>query len=292
MAVKVITDSTAYLSGEQLSEFNIDQLSLFINDGGTSTREVDIDYFEFYEHLKNLEEIPKSAQPAPEEISTAFKKALNEGMDVLGVFISAGMSGTVQSAEMLARQVMEEMPGSRIKIVDSKSNCRELGIAALSGAVAAKAGMGLEACVEAVRHSMERTRFIFAPKSLEYLTRGGRIGRASSLIGSLLQLVPILTVEDGHTSTLGKVRTFKRALRTMRDKLLEDIEIGGGLKRIYIHSIAELELAQAFKRDYIDPILKREIDIVMVGPVIGAHVGPAVGLVYETNEPLRSISRI
>lgn len=290
MPVKIITDSTAYLSDEELSSFDIDRLSLYINDGSASVKEVDLDYFEFYYRLKDMSTIPKSAQPSPEDILESFRRAIAEGREVLAVLISSKMSGTIQSAEMLARQFMSEHPGSRIEILDSRSNSRELGFAALSAAVAAKAGESLDACIEAARNTMMRSRFIFAPKTLEYLTRGGRIGRASALLGSLLKIVPILTVDDeGLTSTFAKVRSFNKALLTMRDKMLEDIELGGGLKNICIHSIAELNLAQEFKRDLIDPVLGMDVDIVNIGPVIGAHVGPAVGLVYETNNPLRSL---
>ncbi len=119
------------------------------------------------------------------------------------------------------------------------------------------------------------------PRRLEYLRRGGRIGHASALLGGLLQIRPILTVEEGETTTFAKVRTQSKALSEIAAKFAKDIE-AYGLRQVIVHYIGEPGPAEEFAREQIEPIGRRPVEIMPVSPVIGLHVGPAVGIVYET----------
>ncbi|MCL2025105.1 MAG: DegV family protein [Coriobacteriia bacterium] len=296
MAVKLVIDSTNYLSTEDIARYDMRQVSLFVIDGEKHEAELDMDAQDFYVRLADRSDIPSSAQPSQGAVREAMLAILDEGHDVLGCTISADMSGTYDTFSMVAEQIKAERPDAVIELLDTRSNCMQEGYAILSAAEAAAAGKPIAECIEAGQHTIARTRFVFAPQTLEYLKRGGRIGTASALLGSALKITPILSVEDGMTVQLDKVRTFSRALKVLADKVAEDMTAADGLVRIAVHHIAEHEQAQQFLSTYLEPLVAQareagqtvEISpVVQIGPVIGAHVGPAVGVVYETVNPLR-----
>ena len=286
MALHVVTDSTSYLPAADLARLGIAVVPLFVTDGDAVSAETDLDFADFYRRLEDTRVLPTSSQPSLDSLVAAFRRGAEAGGDVLGVFMSSKMSGTYESAQLAATMVRAEMPGSRIEVLDSESNSMQEGFAVLSAAEAGAAGASIEECIAAARETMARTRFVFTPRSLEYLRRGGRIGNASALLGTLLQILPVLTVEGGVTTTDAKVRTHAKALDRMRDDFARDVA-EKGLRRVVVHSIAEPSGSEAFARDVIAPIAGRSVDVIPLGPVIGTHVGPAVALVYETEEPLR-----
>lgn len=285
MAVRVVTDSTSYLPDDELVRLKIRRVSLHVHDGDQMRAETDIDLDAFYARLADTRSIPTSSQPSPEEMAETFSAIHQAGDEALGVFMSSKMSGTVQSAELAASLVRSEHDSATIGVLDSESNCMQEGFAVLSAAEAAAAGRSLPECVEQAMHTMRRSRFLFVPQSLEYLARGGRISGASALLGSLLQIMPILTVEDGETTVAAKVRTRAKALAEMAGRMREDVE-RCGFKRAVVHGIVDLEEARRFRDRYLGEVYG-DVPVVPVGPVIGLHVGPAVGVVYETVEPLR-----
>ena len=151
----------------------------------------------------------------------------------------------------------------------------------MAAARSARAGETIERCVEAAVETTKRTRYLFTPASLEYLRRGGRIGNASALLGQLLQIRPILTVEDGQTTTHSKVRTQAKALTEMAKTFTADVG-EYGLRRVAVHYIGDRQPADTFASAQVAPIAGIEVPVVAVSAVVGLHVGPAVGLVYET----------
>jgi DegV family protein with EDD domain len=158
----------------------------------------------------------------------------------------------------------------------------EEGFGALAAAQAALAGEAIERCIDAAAETLRRTRYLFTPHTLEYLRRGGRIGGASAMIGSLLQIRPILTVEDGETQEFAKVRTQSKALAEIARKFADDIA-AFGLADVIVHYIHDRELAERYANEQIAPLAGgRPIRVIPVSPVIGLHVGPAIGVVYTT----------
>lgn len=286
MALRVVTDSTTYLPAVDLERLHIDVVPLFVNDGDSASAETDLDFVAFYHRFEDTRVLPTSSQPSLEALVSAFRRGVEAGDEVLGVFLSGCMSGTFESAQFAATMVRAEIPDARIEVLDSESNCMQEGYAVLSAAEAGAAGSAIEECLVAARATMARSRFVFTPRTLEYLRRGGRIGNASALLGTLLRILPVLTVDGGLTTTDAKVRTHAKALERMRDDFARDVA-EKGLRRVVVHSIAEASDAEVFARDAIEPIAGCRVDVIPIGPVIGMHVGPAVGLVYETEEPLR-----
>lgn len=284
MAVKILTDSTSYLKEQIREELDIRMVSLNIAFEDESIREMDIDNDSFYSKMA-LKGIPTSSQPAVGELYDAMLKVVEKGDDLCCIFLSSEMSGTLATGEMVKEMILEKHPEARIEIVDSRSNCMQLGFAVISAARAAIEGKAIEAVKGAAIENIKRSRFLFIPDSLEYLKKGGRIGGASALIGNLLKIIPILTVENGKTSILTKVRTKKNAVAAMLDKMTQDINTYG-LGEIVVQHIHCMEEAEELAR-VIQDSLKIKADIAPIGPVIGLHVGPGtIALAYYTEKDM------
>lgn len=281
MAIKIVTDSTSYIPVEFINKYDISVVSLNVIMNGESTREIDLDTETFYSKLEESNEIPSSSQPSPDEIYNTFETLIKEGNSIVGIFISSDMSGTVSSANLIKNMLLEKYPTAQIEIVDSRSNCMQMGYVAIEAAKAAKSGKSLKEVLKVCNSVINNSRFLFTPDTLEYLKKGGRIGGASALLGTLFQIKPILTVLDGKTTVFTKVRTKKKAVDTLVNTLVSDLE-GKELGGVIVHHIncpAEgLMLAEKIKEKIGVPV---EIDT--IGPIIGLHVGPgSIGIAYFT----------
>jgi DegV family protein with EDD domain len=286
MAVRVITDSTSYIPPDMSAGLDIRLVSLSVSLDGTSWRELDMDSGDFWRALAASGKMPTSSQPSVAEIVEAFEGPVGAGDDVVAVLLSSEMSGTIATALMARDQVVERHPDAMIEIVDSRSNSMELGFAVLAAARAAKSGASAAESAAAARAVVDRSRFLFVPATLEYLRRGGRIGGASALLGNLLQIHPILTVVDGKTDVLRRVRTKARAYREMVDVFAADIAAKGFAGGVIVHHIDDPEAGRALA-DLVENVAGCPVPVIPLGPVIGLHVGPGTaGLVYITAEPL------
>lgn len=287
MPTRVVTDSTAYLPRPWLDELGIEVVSLFVTFAeGDSVPEVDVAPAEFYARLAASRGLPRSSQPPTAEFDRVFRAALDAGDEVCGVFLSSDMSGTFAGASSAREAILRERPDAVIELVDSRSNCMQLGFCVLAAARAARDGASAAEAAEAARGIIPRSRLLFTPGTLEYLRRGGRIGNASALLGAMLQVKPILTVADGVTTTVAKVRTTKRAVEEIVETAEADIA-RFGLADIAVHHIDDEATAHEIAASF-EGALGREVPVIAIGAVLGAHTGPGtVGVVYVTKEPLR-----
>ncbi len=281
MAIKIVTDSTSYISDEYIKKYDIKLVSLNVIINGVSSREIDIENEVFYEEIKNSKEIPKSSQPIPEEMLNTFREIVEDGDSIVGIFLSSKMSGTYSNANMIKDMILEDYPDAEIHILDSKTNCMQMGFAVIEAARTASEGKSINEVINAANHVINNSRFLFTPETLEYLKKGGRIGGAAALFGNVLQIKPILTVVNGETSVFKKVRTRKKAIEEIVKTVLEEIE-SKGLGDIVVHHINcqedGLKLAKALENK-----LGKKVDIQSIGPVIGVHVGPgSIGIAYYT----------
>lgn len=281
MAIKIVTDSTSYIADEYIKKYDINIVSLNVIINGVSSREVDIENEVFYEEIKNSKEIPKSSQPIPNEMLNTFKEIVKDGDSIVGIFLSSKMSGTYSNANMIKDMILEDYPDAEIHILDSKTNCMQMGFAVIEAARTASEGKSINEVINAANHVINNSRFLFTPETLEYLKKGGRIGGAAALFGNVLQIKPILTVVNGETSVFKKVRTRKKAIEEIVKTVLEEIE-SKGLGDIVVHHINcqedGLKLAKALENK-----LGKKVDIQSIGPVIGVHVGPgSIGIAYYT----------
>ena len=281
MAIKIVTDSTSYISDEYINKYDIKLVSLNVIINGVSSREIDIENEVFYEEIRNSKEIPKSSQPIPEEMLNTFREIVEDGDSIVGIFLSSKMSGTYSNANMIKDMILEDYPDAEIHILDSKTNCMQMGFAVIEAARTASEGKSINEVINAANHVINNSRFLFTPETLEYLKKGGRIGGAAALFGNVLQIKPILTVVNGETSVFKKVRTRKKAIEEIVKTVLEEIE-AKGLGDIVVHHINcqedGLKLAKALENK-----LGKKVDIQSIGPVIGVHVGPgSIGIAYYT----------
>lgn len=285
VGVQVLTDSTSYLTEEIRKKLNIRRVSLSLSFGDQSMKEVDIENETFYEMMEK-KGIPTSSQPSVEELYREMEDVVEKGDSLCCVFLSSEMSGTFSTGQLVKKMILKKYEDARIEIIDSRSNCMQLGFAAIEAARAAKAGKMLEQVKAAALENIKKSRFLFIPETLEYLKKGGRIGGASALIGSIFKIIPILTVENGKTSVVTKVRTKKNAVLTMIERMMKDIS-RYGLGEVIIHHINCLQEAKNLAA-LIAEKLKINVDIMDIGPVIGLHVGPgAIGIVYSTEKNMR-----
>lgn len=283
MAVKIITDSTSYIPKELVKKLDITVVSLNVILNGESYKEVNLENKEFYEKMNLSGEIPTSSQPGMDELLKVFKEKIDNGDEVLAIFISAKMSGTYSSAHLVKNMVLEDYKDARIEIFDSSTNCMQMGFIAVEAAKAAINRKTMEEVIKVAQSVKENSRFLFVPDTLKYLQKGGRIGKASALLGGIFQIRPILTVENGETTVFEKVRTKKKAVDTILNKVVDECN-NKGIGNVIVHHIncedEGMELAKKLEEK-----LKIHVDIQSIGPVIGVHVGPgAIGVAYFTKQ--------
>lgn len=281
MSIKVICDSTCYIPKALIEKLDILVVSLNVIFKNESFRELDVDNRWFYEKMDISNEIPTSSQPSVDELYRTFENEVINGNGIVGVFMSSDMSGSYSTANMVKEMILEKYADAKIEIVDSRSNCMQMGYAVLAGARAVKEGQPMKNVLNSINNVISKSRFLFIPDNLTYLKKGGRIGGAAAFVGSILQIKPILTVEDGKTTVFDKVRTRKKAIDRMVEYVVEQVT-SKGLGEVIVHHInCEDEGLQLAKR--ISDILKINVEICSIGPIIGLHVGPgSIGIVYYT----------
>jgi DegV family protein with EDD domain len=277
--VAVVTDSTANLPPGMAEELDIPIIPLKVHwNDETYLDGITLDAMTFYRWLQEREELPVTSQPSAGEFLDFFKNVAEQfNTDtILGVFISSDMSGTVASAE-LAKQ---ELPALQIEIVDSRSVSMGLGFSAIVAARMAKEDASLSEIAERLYQLREEMQIIFTVDTLEYLHRGGRIGGAARLLGTVLNLKPLLAVEDGQVEAVQKVRSRRKSLQQIIDEAQQ---------RLNGHRPAELAVVQAEAEkdaerltDWVNEQLRpRRLYHSILSPVVGTHGGPGtVGIAF------------
>lgn len=284
--IRIVTDSTTGIPAEIANASQIQIVSLFVNHKGQEYDDAVMDIDEFYKDIENMiDDIPTSSQPSQAEFLRIFTEAADAGDEVLGIFISSQFSGTINGALYAARTVAANHSGFRYCMIDGCANSFEEAFPVFQAVAARDAGCTLEQCAEQAVKSIQNSRIMFVPESLRFLKAGGRIGSASALIGSVVKILPVITVTDGAVRVMAKVRTYKKALAAMANTLKDDIE-AHGLVNLVVQYIGSPEKARQWADEQIAPLCGYSVPIMPVSPVIGLHVGPALGISYECKEPL------
>jgi DegV family protein with EDD domain len=273
MAVAVVTDTTHYLPPALLAEHDVHQVSLYVGwpGGAELRREADIgDLGRFYAELRTAATVPTTSQPSVGDVLEVYEPLLESGREIVSVHLSAGLSGTLGSAQ--AARAASADP-ERITIVDSETACGGLGLAVLAAARAASAGASSDEVAGAARRARESLRMWFCVDTLEYLRRGGRVGAAQRWIGGALKIKPILAL-DREITPIERVRTTSRAFERMVEYMEALQEAGRDAWAIqHIRAADQAERLRERGRAVFgtEPLFVSE-----VGPVIGAHVGPGL----------------
>jgi DegV family protein with EDD domain len=277
--VAVITDSTAYIPDALLKAHQITVVPQVLIWGEETFRDgVDIMPDDFYKRLETAKVMPTTSQVSIGDMKTAFEKLLESGYAVLGIFISSKLSGTMQSATQ-AREMLPKA-ADKITIVDSNSTAMAMGFHVLLAARAAQNGATLDECQKQAEKAREHTGVYFVVDTLEFLRRGGRIGGAQALLGSALNIKPILELRDGRIESVDKVRTKSKAIDRMIDLVAQHVAGRTPVRLATLHANAETEARAALDAAVLQlqPI---ETVFASVSPVIGTHAGPGtIGLAF------------
>jgi DegV family protein with EDD domain len=273
----VVTDTTAYLPDELVAEHDIQQVSLYVTLDGEQRPESEIsasEYDSFYERLMASEEGATTSQPSVGDFIAAYEPLLSDGRDIVSIHIASGISGTYQSALQARQQLIDDgTDGGRIHIMDSGTGCGAQGMLTLIAARAVAQGAGPSEALDAAREARSSLRIWFAVDTLEYLRMGGRIGAAQALLGSALQIKPILTLEEEITP-VERVRTRRRALERLVDFARGRKEAGA--EAWVVQHIHDPETARQLVDQCREVFGSEPIFVSEIGPVIGAHVGPGL----------------
>ena len=281
MSIKIVTDSTSYIDPAVQKEFDITIIPLSRHFPDETFKETEADYEYFYNKIDREGIIPTSSQPAQGEIQEVFTNIIEQGHEVMAIFLSSDMSGTYHSSLAAKEIILQERPEAKIEILDSRTNSMAMGLIVLAAARLAQEGKFLAEVVEAARETMKRVKFYFVPAGLDYLKKGGRIGGAAALLGSILQIRPILFVKDGQTDLFERVRGTRASIERMLNLLDNDIK-AYGLRNVIVQHIScydkAAELAHTIKTRY-----GLGVAVLPIGPVIGLHVGPgSLAIIYVT----------
>jgi fatty acid kinase fatty acid binding subunit len=273
----VVTDTTAYLPDELVAEHGIHRVSLYISLDGSERPEIEIapaDYADFYERLRRSESGATTSQPSVGDFIGVYGPLLEEGGEIVSIHISAGISGTYESALQARQRLIDEgKGGERIHVYDSRTGAGGQGLLALAAAHAAGGGAGGARTLEVVDRTRDSLRIWFAINTLEYLRKGGRIGSAQAWLGSALQIKPILTLGEEITP-VERVRTRRRAFERMVEYARERKQ--DGATAWVVQHIQSPDAARRLVEACRDIFDRDPVFVSEVGPVIGAHVGPGL----------------
>jgi DegV family protein with EDD domain len=274
MPVKVVTDSAADLEDDVVAELGITVVPLSIRFGDEEFIDrVTLSPQEFYDKMAASPTLPETAAPSPGAFEEAFRAALDGGATgIVCVNLSGALSATIQSAQNAARAIAESSGGEApIRIIDSRSVTGGLGSQVVAAARAARDGRSLDEVAALVEDMVGRTRVFGALDTLDNLKKGGRIGNAQAILGSLLSIKPLIEIRDGVVHEAGKPRTRSKALRQLVDKLreageVENVNVLHGLAPDVDELLALV--AEVVPRD--------QITVGIIGATIGTHGGPRV----------------
>ena len=240
---------------------------------------VDIQPAEFYSRLKTAKVMPTTSQATPATMHSAFQGLVDQGFDVLGMFISSKLSGTMQSA-IQAKEMMGSA-SEKVTLVDSQSTSIALGFQVLAAARAKEAGASFQECVALAEKAHEKTGIYFAVDTLEFLHRGGRIGGAQRFIGSALNLKPILAVKEGKVEGVERIRTKSKAHDRILELVAEQVKGKSNIRVAALHANASEDAKSLLNRaaNELKPV---ETILSELSPVVGTHTGPGtIGLAFS-----------
>jgi DegV family protein with EDD domain len=268
--VRVVTDSTADLPPEIARELEITVVPLQVIFGETTYHDgVDLQSEEFFRKLQHSKEHPRTSQPSPGDFHNAYERLSAETDRILSIHISSRLSGTVETARHAARAFIGIC---EIDVVDSRSASMAMGLAVMGAARAARTGGDLESCAAVARSVLQREEIAVALDTLEYLRRGGRIGRAQAFLGGILRLKPILSIRDGEVHPLSRVRTRRKALEEVVRICTEGRQVA---EAAVLHATTPDD-ARALANEVARRCPGAQVYTGRFGPVLGVHGGPGL----------------
>ena len=276
-SVQIVTDSSCDLPEDLITQFGIGIVPLKIRFGQTEfVDRLELTTDQFWEKCRETDELPSTAAPAPGAFIAEFQRAADEGASgVVAIVLSGELSATIEAAQQAAREVEGNID---VRVVDSRTVTLGLGAVVVAAAQAAKSGATVDEVADIAADSASRTHVHAALDTLENLRKGGRIGAAGSLLGSMLSIKPLIEVRDGVVEPVGKQRTRTKALGYLV-KVVE--EHAQQIESIYVTHAACDDVDSFVKR--IQSLVQTDVLVGQIGPVVGAHAGiGTIGVAFQT----------
>ena len=273
-SVAVVTDSTQYLPRELADAQGIHQVSLYVGWQGEPERELAMDGFDaFYRRLASDPELPTTSQPSIGDFLAVWEPLLEQGRDIVSIHLAGGISGTCEAARQAHGMLSERGLGERVEVIDGETACGGMGLLVLAASAAARAGADRQAVAERVREARRSLKIWFCLDTLEYLRRGGRVGKAQAWLGGTLRIKPILSMEY-EIVPVERVRTAGRAFERMvqyAQQLHDEGSDGWVVQHIQATEQADRLIERGREIFDSEPVFTSE-----VGPVIGTYTGPGL----------------
>ncbi len=268
MTVKIITDTLSDITGDLVDELGITVVPLYVRFGEEIYRDrVEITSEEFYRRLVNEPTLPSTTQPTPNDFVEVYNKVAKETDEILVIVVSSKLSGTFQSATQAKEMVKNKC---RIEIVDSLSVAMTQGLIVIAAVKAVKAGAKLDEAAELARKAVPRSHLVAYFDTLKYLAKGGRIGKAQSLLGSMLSVKPILTMRDGEMAPLTRMRSLNAGM----DYLYNAVAAVPEIEELAVEHTTNIADADAMIERLSAIYPKERIYRSDISPVIGVYSGP------------------
>ncbi|RDW19937.1 DegV family protein [Oceanobacillus chungangensis] len=286
MTVKILADSATDLSKEHYNEFDIEMVPLTVHlDDKDYQDGVTIEPLTVYNAMREGK-VPKTSQVSPLTFKTIFTPYAEKNQPLVYIAFSSQLSGTYQTAKMMLQEVLEEYPEAPIQIIDTKCASLGYGLVVLHAAKLAKSGASIKEIVDDATYQAKHMVHLFTVDDLEYLYRGGRVSKTAAFVGTLLKIKPLLHVDDGKLIPLEKIRGSKKVFGRMLD-MMEERGADFKNQKIGICHSDDLERATQLANRISEKfeIAVDDIEIVMIGAVIGAHVGPGTIGLFFSNKP-------
>lgn len=271
--MKIVTDCAADMSNEELEKLGVVQAPLFIQFPEGEVNSADISADEFYNRLEAMRpQIPTTAQPSSGIFAELYRKLSQTDKDIFSVHISSGLSGTINSARDGGEQVKDE---ANVNFWDTLTLSGGQRFQVMAAALADKAGWAMDGISERLTRIREKTEVIYTLDTLEYLARGGRIGRVKAMAGALLNLKPIIRVDtDGKYSTVKNERTLNKSMGAMADFLAEKY----GTTPLWVTVLHGrfAEKADHLSQEFRQKLNVAKMEVQRISPVLGVHTGPGI----------------
>lgn len=270
--IHIITDTNASLPQDLVDRYSIRQIPIYVHFGNKTFRDgIDITSAQFYEMLEAAPELPRTSQPPVGEFIELFNEIKKEDPEgtILAILLSSNLSGTYSAAVYAQKQVGDE----NIHVFDSKQIAHGYGLMVLEAAKMAEEGASIDVILAVLEDMRERVEIYTTMKSLKYLEKGGRIGKAAFLLGSVLDLKPVLGVKDGFAVAHSKYRTYNKAVRSLLDIAIEEAKKAKRVIMGVMHANV-LDIAQEAIEELKEKVNPELLILGNVGAGVGTHVGP------------------
>ncbi len=269
MAVKIITDSTADIPQNLLERYGIIIVPLTVNfEDKSYLDKFEISSKEFFEKLEKVEKLPTTSQASPGILADAYKKELEKGNEIVSILISSKFSGTFSSATI----AKEMLANDKIYLIDSETACVGQCMLVLEAARLAEEGLSASEIYNRIENLKLRVSIYAGVDTLKYLEKGGRLSKGAAVVGTLLNIKPIIKVKRGKIESIEKLRGKAKVFKWLDDFIANNVNPQN--KTVAVYYSVNIEPAIELKNLLIEKYNAKDVFIGEIGPVIGTHVGP------------------